>query len=196
MERFGIAADRVTGFQPTDASSAVAYAFETLDQVSQHTAWSIVFDTENLRAHFRTSRNPQIRYVDFARLDFDCGTPVEMLDIHAPLTGDISDKLDRYSHEANLESTLNYVQKVTGSEVNAFEEEVMVRGFESFACERKALQYQEEQERLLPPVVGWVTLALFYRYWPVGIVLLLGVAVLVGWRLRVRRQRKASQVSS
>ncbi len=195
-KRFGIAADRVTGFQPTDASSAVAYAFETLDQVSQHTAWSIVFDTENLRAHFRTSRNPQIRYVDFARLDFDCGTPVEMLDIHAPLTGDISDKLDRYSHEANLESTLNYVQKVTGSEVNAFEEDVMVRGFESFACERTARQYQEEQERLLSPVVGWAALALLYRYWPVVVVLLLGIAVLVGWRVRVRHQRKASQVSS
>jgi predicted negative regulator of RcsB-dependent stress response len=30
----------------------------------------------------------------------------------------------------------------------------------------------------------------------VGVVLLLSVAVLVGWRVRARRQRKASQVSN
>jgi hypothetical protein len=134
--------------------------------------------------------------VDFTRLDFDCGALVEMHDIHTPLTGDISDKLDHYSFETNLESTLNYLQKLRGPEVWAFGEEVMARGFESFGCERTALQYQEEQERLLSPTVGWVGLVLFYRYWPVGVVLLLGVAVLAGWRVRVRRRRKASQISS
>jgi len=196
--RFGIAADRVTDFQPMDAPSTVAYAFETLDQVSQpQTSWSIVFDTENLRVHFRTSRNPEIRYVDFARLDFDCSTPVEMHDIHTPLTGDISDKLDHFSFDTNLESTLNYLRKIRGTdEVWAFGEEVVGRGIESFGCGGTALQFQEEQERLLPPPVGWLALALFYRYWPVGLVLLLGIAILVGWRVRVRRQRKASMVSS
>jgi penicillin V acylase-like amidase (Ntn superfamily) len=203
LKRFGIAADRVTGFQPMDAPSAVAYAFETLEQASAQavgsvgiTSWSIVFDTENLRVHFRTYRSPQVRYVDFARLDFDCDTPVEMLDVNAPLAGDISDKLDRYSFDANFESTLNYLQKLRGDEVSAFGEEVMIRGIESFGCERTSLEYQEEQKRLLPPVAGWVVLALFHRYWPVGVVLLLGVAVLVGWRVRARRQRKASQVSN
>jgi hypothetical protein len=151
---------------------------------------------ENLRVHFRTHSNPQVRYVDFARLDFDCDTPVEMLDINTPLAGDISDKLDRYSHDANLESTLNYRRKLRGPEVDAFGEEVMARGFESFACERTVLQYQEEQERLLPPVVGWAALAVLHRYWPVGVVFLLGVAVLVWRRVRARRQPKASQVSS
>jgi len=196
--RFGIAADRVTDFQPMDSPSAVAYAFETLDLVSkQNTAWSIVFDTESLRVHFRTNHNPEIRYVDFARLDFNCGTPVEMHDIHAPLTGDISDKLGYYSFEANLESTLNYLQYVRGpDEVWAFGEEVMGRGIESFGCERTTLQYQDEKEQLLPPTVGWMALAVFYRYWSLGIVLLLGIAVLVGWRIRVLRQRKASQVSN
>jgi choloylglycine hydrolase len=118
LKRFGIAADRVTGFQPVDAPSAVTYAFETLDQASAQavgsggvTKWSIVFDTENLRVHFRTHSNPQTRYVDFARLDFDCNTPVEMLDVNAPLVGDISDKLDRFSFDANLESTLSFFKK-------------------------------------------------------------------------------------
>jgi hypothetical protein len=67
LKRFGVTADRVTDFQPMDAAAAVAYAFETLGQGcagSGSTSWSIVFDTENLRVHFHTSRNPQVRYVD------------------------------------------------------------------------------------------------------------------------------------
>jgi choloylglycine hydrolase len=203
LRHFGIAADRVTDFQPVDAPAAVAYAFETLDQVSVVkdtgagiTEWSLVFDTENLHAHFRTSRNPQVRYVDFARLDFDCGTPVEMLDINAPLAGDISDKLDRFSFDANLESTLSYLQTVEGFEPSAFEVEVLERGVTSFSCERPVALSQYEQERLLPPIVGWAALALFHRYWPVGVVLLLGITVLVGWRVRARRRRKVSKVSS
>jgi Flp pilus assembly protein TadB len=134
--------------------------------------------------------------VDFTRLDFDCDTPVEMLDVNAPLAGDISDKLDRFSFDVNLERTVSYNQEWTDSRVSAFEFEMMERGLESFACERTALQYQEEQKRLLPLVAGWVVLALFHRYWPVGVVLLVGVAVLVRWRVRARRQRKASQASS
>jgi choloylglycine hydrolase len=203
LRHFGIAGDRVTNFQPLDTPTAVAYAFDTLDQVSVEkntgagiTEWSIVFDMENLHTHFRTSRNPQVRYVDFARLDFDCGSPVEMLDINAPLTGDISNKLDRFSFDANLESTLSYLQTVDGFEASAFEVEVLERGIESYSCGRKTLQYQAEKELLLPPIVGWMILALLHRYWPVGIVLLLGVAVLVGWRVRERRRRKVSQVSS
>lgn len=32
----------------------------------------------------RTDNNPQIRAVDLTRLDFACGTPVQMLDVYAP----------------------------------------------------------------------------------------------------------------
>jgi hypothetical protein len=128
--------------------------------------------------------------VDFARLDFDCDTPVERLDVNAPLAGDISDKLDRFSFDVNLERTVSYNQEWTDSGVSAFEFEMMERGLESFACERTALQYQEEQKRLLPPVVGWVAMALFHRYWPVGLVLLVALV----WF--IVRRRKASQISS
>jgi choloylglycine hydrolase len=170
LQRFGIAADRVTGFQPVDAPTAVAYAFETLDRASAQavgyggqTKWSIVFDTETLRVYFRTHHNPQTRYVEFARLDFDCDAPAEMLDVNAPLAGDISDELDRFSFDANLESILSYIEKWIHPRPSAFAVEVMERGFESYACERTPLQYQEEQELPLPPVVRWLALALFHR---------------------------------
>jgi choloylglycine hydrolase len=192
LERFGIAADRVTDFQPGDAPSAVAYAFETLDRASGQatggtpTQWSIVFDTENLRVHFRTSRNPQVRSVDFAKLDFACGTPVEMLDVHAPLAGNISHKLGRYTFGANLQHTLNFLEKWGGTELSPLEVEVLERGVASFPCERPAAPYQEERKLMVAPLVGWTALALLHRLWLVGVAVGFGVAALVVWRVQAR----------
>lgn len=198
LQRFGIAADRVTDFQPGDTLQAVAYAFETLDQASGQatggtpTQWSIVFDTDNLRIHFHTSRNPQVRTVDLTRLDFDCGTPVEMLDVHAPFSDDITDKFDGYSFDANLQTTLNFLEK-WGSDISPQEVEVLERGFEAFGCKHSVIPYQEEREQLLPPTVSWATLFLLRRFWPLGIVLLPSITILVVWRVRVRaRTSRAS----
>ena len=196
LQRFGIAADRAASFQPADTASAVIYAFDTLDQASGQatggtpTQWSIVFDTANRRVYWRTSRNPQVRFVDFARLDLTCGSPVEMLDVHAPLSGDISDKLGRYTFAANLQSTLNFIQEWGGNDLSKLEVEVLERGVEAFGCEQPAAPYQEEKGRLLSPVVGWAARTLLYRYWPVLIAVGLGIAALVVWRARARSRRR------
>jgi hypothetical protein len=193
--RFRIAADRVTGFRPGDAASTVAYAFDTLDQASGQavggtpTQWSIVFDTANRRVYWRTSRNPQVRFVDFDSLDFACGTPVQMLDIHAPLSGDISGELGRYVFATNLQYTLSFLRKWGGSGVSNFEVEVLERGVAAFACDRPAAPYQEEKDQLLSPVVGWAALALFHRYWLVLPALGIGIGALVVRRVRGRRRR-------
>jgi penicillin V acylase-like amidase (Ntn superfamily) len=195
LERFGIAADRVTHFEATDAVSAVAYAFDTLERTSGQatggapTQWRIVFDTENLRVHWRTSRNPQMRSVEFAKLDLACGAPVQMLDVHAPLSGDVSDKLGQYTFEANLQHTLNFLQKWGDAELSPLEVEVLERGLTSFPCERPAAPYQEEKKRMVSPLVGWVALAMLHRLWPVGVVVALGVAALVVWRVQARSRR-------
>ncbi len=54
LERFCTVAGRVDAFRPTNTEDAVDYAFETLGIVDSMTPWSIVFDTRNLRAYFRT----------------------------------------------------------------------------------------------------------------------------------------------
>jgi hypothetical protein len=195
LERFGIAADRVTGFQPAGAASAVAYAFDTLDQASGQatggspTQWSIVFDTENLRVHWRTSRNPEIRTVDLARLDFDCRSPIETLDVHASLAGDVSDQWGRYDFDANLQHTLSFLEKWGGADLSALEVEVLERGLEAFTCQDPAVPTQEERELVLPPLVGWVARALLHRLWPVGVVVSLGVVALSVWRAQAPRRR-------
>jgi len=191
----GILAERLANFEPEDTPTAVAYAFETLSQVSGQatggtpTEWSIVFDTENLLVHFRTSGNPQIRTVDFAQLDFACGTPVQMLDVYAPLSGDISHELDRYTFEANLQHTLHFLEQWGSVDVSPLEVEVLGRGMTSFPCERPAAPYQEERKLIVSPVVAWAGLALFHRLWLVGIVVGLGVAALVVWRAQAGGRR-------
>jgi hypothetical protein len=196
QDRFRIAADRVTSFQTTDVASAVTYAFETLKRLSGQvlggtpTQWSIVFDPKNMFVYFHTSRNPEIRSVDFAKLDFDCGTPVQMLDVHAPFSGDISDRLGQFTFEANLQHTLNYLEKWGGTDISALEVEVLERGVTSFPCERPAAPYQEERNLLVSPKISWAALALFHHLWPVGIILVIGVVALVVWQVRARRRHE------
>jgi penicillin V acylase-like amidase (Ntn superfamily) len=194
LERFGIAARRVGDYQPGDAETAVAYAFGTLDQASGQatggtpTQWSIVFDTENLRVHWRTSHNPQLRSVEFSRLDLSCSAPAQMLDVHAPLSGDVSDQLDRVTFEANLEYTRNFLDKWEGIDLSALEVEVLERGLASFPCRRLTVPLQEEKGRLVSPLVSWAALALLHRLWPVVGIVGLGLVGLLVWRARVGRR--------
>ena len=95
VERFCLAAERVHGFQTGSESHAVEYAFDTLHQVRGQiwggdTRWSIVFDTQELRALFRTDRNPDIRWVDLSAFDLRCGRAPRMLDINTEHDGDVS----------------------------------------------------------------------------------------------------------
>ena len=192
QDRFRITADRVRGFQSAGTASAVDYAFETLRQVSGQvlgqtpTQWSIVFDIGNRIVYFHTSHNPQIRSLDFTKLDFSCGSLAQMLDVHAQLSGDISDKLGQYTFEANLRSTLNYLEKYGGVEISELEVEVLERGISTFPCEQPPTPYQEEIKLLVSPVVGWAALTLFHRYWFVGIILGIGIVTLAIWRIKLR----------
>jgi len=105
--RFCLAADRVDGFQPTSDAGAVAYAFDTLYEIRGErfavftTNWSLVFDTKNLRAYYRTNRNHGIRWVDLKDFDLRCGAPVKMLDIHDGGPGDVADEFFDFDFDLN-----------------------------------------------------------------------------------------------
>lgn len=114
IERFTRAAKMVESYKPDAAASPVAYAFDILKNVSwsverdwqgtpytSNTRWSIVYDQQNLRIHFRTHSNPEIRVVDLNTFDFSCATPVKMLDITAKLSGNVSKNFVDYSQQSN-----------------------------------------------------------------------------------------------
>jgi choloylglycine hydrolase len=105
LVRFAVAADAVEGYRPGDDKAAIEVAFDTLARASSAdwTVWSFVLDPVGLQVHFRTKDNETIRSIDFDKLDFACGTPVQMLDVHARLEGDISKGFETYSHEPSLE---------------------------------------------------------------------------------------------
>lgn len=89
-------------------SSALDYAFEILEEVSQSssawgTKWRIVYDIQNRRVYFRTFSNKQIRYVDLRGFDFSCQTPIKVLDLEEPGSGDVTPDFKNYTQKLNLD---------------------------------------------------------------------------------------------
>ncbi|MEJ2208081.1 MAG: linear amide C-N hydrolase [Anaerolineae bacterium] len=196
LQRFGLAADGVAAFRPGDVDAAVTYAFDLLERASGQatggspTQWSIVFDLAQGRVHWRTSRHRDLRSVDLARLDLSCDSPAQMLDIHAPLAGDVSDRLEPFDFQANLQYTLDFLDQWGNRELSPLEVEVLQRGLASFSCAPSTVPYQEERTRLLSPLVGWAALALFHRLWPLGLVAGLAAGAVVTRRVWIRRRHR------
>jgi choloylglycine hydrolase len=172
--RFAIAAGEATSFLPTNSEAAVAHAFDTLARASwEGTVWSIVFDPENLRIHFRTRGNPQIRSIDFSTLDLACGTPVQMLDVQAHLSGDISDDLESYSHDASLDHLANMLE-LLGLGVSREQTEALLQQIENFPCADGTEHIVQETPQVPPST--WLIAA--------SVLIMVSVAVWYGARKR------------
>ena len=109
LNRFCTAADRVEAFTARSSSAAVDYAFETLDLLNNYptvqaeSQWSLVFDARNMRAYFRTATNQDIRYVDLCDFEPYCDSPVKMLDIQAPLSGNVIEEFVDIDYETSYD---------------------------------------------------------------------------------------------
>lgn len=102
LERFAYAADRVAAFDG-QKGDAVAYAFETLKKAAQgnYTQWSIVYEIDRGRIHFRTRDHRPVRTLSLAGLDFRCGQPVRVLSLDAKVQGDVARHLVPYTRQIN-----------------------------------------------------------------------------------------------
>jgi len=101
LERFARAASYEKNAKTAD--EAVQHAFAMLDDVAQgdHTQWSIVYDIKERRAYFRTRTARDVRWIDIDGMSLECSTPVRMLDINSPLSGDVGKSLVKYSADVN-----------------------------------------------------------------------------------------------
>jgi choloylglycine hydrolase len=185
--RFIEAAKRIVMFEPSNSDTAVAYAFDTLEAVSRNdTVWSFVFDPVNLRIYFRTNRNPDIRYLDFADLDFSCHTPIKYLDVHAAVSGDISDELIPYTHAAGFSYTTSFFEQFGEMDMSPILVDTLLRGLENSSCKLDDTYTQvgiQNYRPLVPVAVSWAILMLWHRvglYWILLVVLSL---VYVIWRM-------------
>lgn len=139
-QRFCIAADRLSSFDGTTVDEGIEFAFDTLDAIagqnfSEHASqWSIVFDTGAGRVHFRTFANPDLRYVDLKDFSPWCDGPVQMLEIHEPLFGDVGPWFKDYSHAEALDHFLWFINVWETTATPAWVGQVL-QHFESYTCE-------------------------------------------------------------
>ncbi len=103
VSRFIRAATMVAAHAEGVSKPPVDYAFDILSKASNPhwTKWSIVYDQNNLRIHFITNTNGNIRIVDMKKFDFSCRTPVRVLDANAGISGDVTDKFRDYTQQIN-----------------------------------------------------------------------------------------------
>ncbi|HUR80906.1 MAG TPA: linear amide C-N hydrolase [Thermoanaerobaculia bacterium] len=80
-------------------------AFEVLAAVAQPgwTRWSVVYDAKRREISWVSDRNAQRRIIRMSALKLACGGEAKMLDAHAPLAGDVTAKLEKWSAERNRE---------------------------------------------------------------------------------------------
>jgi penicillin V acylase-like amidase (Ntn superfamily) len=187
LRRFTAAANRLEAFEPSNSDEVVAYAFDTLAAVSRDdTVWSFVFDPVNLRVHFRTNDNPSIRTMDFSSLDFSCITPVEMMDVHAELSGDISYQFSTYTHAASFTHSRIFFTEYQGFRQPPFIADTLLWGLESFPCQEGNSSPQADLVRyhpLLPVTVSWAGLTVLHLALPFWIILVVLSLVFVIWRM-------------
>jgi hypothetical protein len=103
LKRFYWAATGVQGYQADSSEPPVEHALGILQKVSvDRTQWSIVYDVASRHIHYKTRSGPLVKHFDVSAFDYGCDTPVKILDLRAPGTGDISSSFADYSYEANL----------------------------------------------------------------------------------------------
>jgi hypothetical protein len=134
-ERFAAAANRNRGYVPARDTSAVEYAFETLTRVvaAPHTKWSIVYDIAKREIWYGSVASPAAKHLCFRDMDFACDAPVLMLDVNAPLKGDVETFFTPYDHDVNLMVFRTLCERY---DVDITEEDAigLIRHLESFEC--------------------------------------------------------------
>ncbi|MCB2155317.1 linear amide C-N hydrolase [bacterium] len=134
-ERFMTAANRMTAFDPETQTAAPDYAIETLAGpcLASNTKWSVVFDVANKKVWWGTSRNPKLKYFTFDAFDFSCDTPTMILDVHAPLEGNVDQAFKPYDRQVNLRTFRLCLDRL-GIQVSQADAESLMSSYESFTC--------------------------------------------------------------
>ncbi len=109
LRRFAWAADGVAHYDPTHDrdpahdGDAIAHAFTIIDRVTvPRTLLRVVYDLTGGRIHFDTGDPEERRHVDMRAFDYDCETPVLILDLATAGSGDVRPDFEPYTEEANL----------------------------------------------------------------------------------------------
>ena len=112
QSRFARAAKRALDYRP--GGDPVRYVFDALDEVAQGkqaiapappaqvTRWSIVYEVDRQRVHFRTREHPAVKRLSLESLDFSCAPRVLGMDIQQAEGGDVKSRLSPFTVRENL----------------------------------------------------------------------------------------------
>ena len=114
LDRFALAASMVKDFNESKSGDIIDYSFNILDTVSQGEAtfWSIVYDIANMKIHYKTYGNREIRIINLEDFNFSCETPVLIADIENNIDSIEKDFIE-YSTNLNkelIEKTFSHVE--------------------------------------------------------------------------------------
>lgn len=139
LDRFARAAEKSRAFadKPKTEEESVKYAFDILENVAQkgYTQWSIVYDQQRGKIHFRSQKSSNVKTVDTKIFDYACGSPVKTFDVNSSDGGDVSAKFADYKRETNrdlLERSFNGTPFLKN--VPSIAKDVLANYPENFAC--------------------------------------------------------------
>lgn len=125
LYNFCTAARMIDNHSDSKVKDKINYSFEILKEVSQgnFTKWSIVYDIENLKIHFKVYESPKLtktqilyteerdavksKIVDLSQVDFSCTKPSLALDLEMEKQGQINRYFEEYSTALNKK----YIEK-------------------------------------------------------------------------------------
>ncbi|MGD1046422.1 MAG: linear amide C-N hydrolase [Bacteroidota bacterium] len=105
--RFATVAYMLDNYKSDNDNSIIDYSYSILDSVrSGNTQDQIVYDIGERRIYFRTHVSPQIKTVDLSRFNFNCDSPIMMIDANASYKGDVNDKFVPFDTKINRDYTI------------------------------------------------------------------------------------------
>ena len=124
IERFIVTANMLREYGTDSLVSPLDYSFRILEETSwkerisigklnikMETKWSFVYDVNRLQIYFRTNDNQNLRIINLKSFDFSCSTPVKVLDINKPLSGDVTEAFSDYTPQINNKFVKNIFKK-------------------------------------------------------------------------------------
>jgi len=128
---------RSANFDASRDTSAVNYAFGTLvyHVAAPHTRWNIVFDIAERGIWYRSDQSPTYKHISLDAFDFACDAPLLMLDVNAPLEGDVEQHFSPYDNGINLNVFRTFCERY-GIKVTEEDSASLIEFFESFECTR------------------------------------------------------------
>lgn len=132
--RFSNAAKRNMAYASSGEDNVIKYAFDTLtrDVAAGHTKWNIVYNIPEREVWFRSVASPAVKHVSLKDFDLSADAPLLMLDINAPVEGDVKEAFGPFDFNTNLTVFRNLC---AGYDMALSEEEALeiMHHFESFS---------------------------------------------------------------